>query len=418
MDRQQKPSPASERGAVLVHVAFAFIALLAFTTFVVDYGVFWLARRQAQNSADAGAMGAALYMAWDGTDQPGAQNMAVDIAQRNIVFGQVPDITTADVTFPACPPGAPGPPDTCVRVDVFRNQRPGGNPLPIFFGGLVGLTNQAIQATATAQILYPASSECVKPFAIPDKWVETDGVDSDGDGDFWDPTDTFDRYDNKGNLLPGVVDSYLPPTYDADGNVVTTGSGFTLENDYGLQLTLKSQNQQNIAPGWYYPVVIDPGCVGGNCYRDAIADCVTIPVNPPQQLTNEPGNMVGPTRQGVDDLIALDQGAYWDPGIGPDVDGDGSPDGGVAGGCMAAGTCAVSPRIAAIPVFDVEDYYLGKVSGRTDVKIVRILGFFFEPMGAKNGEVTGRFMTYPATLSPGSTYNNKGSFLRTVILVR
>jgi hypothetical protein len=158
--------------------------------------------------------------------------------------------------------------------------------------------------------------------------------------------------------------------------------------------------------------------VGGNCYRDAIASCVTLPVNPPQLLTNEPGNMVGPTRQGVDDLIALDPGAYWDPNIGPDVDGDGSPDGGVAGGCMAAGTCSVSPRIAAIPVFDVEDYYLGKVSGRTDIKIVRILGFFFEPMGAHNGEVTGRFMTYPAKLTPGSTFNNKGSFLRTIILVR
>ena len=60
MDRQRDTSHSSERGAVLVHVAFAFLALLAFTTFVVDWGVFWLARRQAQNAADAGALAAAM----------------------------------------------------------------------------------------------------------------------------------------------------------------------------------------------------------------------------------------------------------------------------------------------------------------------------------------------------------------------
>ncbi len=248
MFRQRNTSEASERGAVLVHVAFAFIALLAFSTFVVDYGVFWLARRQAQNAADAGALSAAMYMAWDG-DQAGAQTQAVEVAQLNLVYGQVPDITTADVTFPTCPAWAPGPVDTCVRVDAFRNQRPNGSPLPIFFGSLLGLTAQGIQATATAQILFPASSDCVKPFAIPDKWNETDGVDSDGDGDNWDPTDRFERYDKSGNLLPNP-DSYLRPTYDANGNMTDAGSGYTLEDDYGLELTLKSENQQNIAPGW------------------------------------------------------------------------------------------------------------------------------------------------------------------------
>jgi hypothetical protein len=94
------------------------------------------------------------------------------------------------------------------------------------------------------------------------------------------------------------------------------------------------------------------------------------------------------------------------------------PPGGIEGGCMAAGTCMISPRIAAIPVFDVEDYYQGKLSGRTDVTIVRILGFFFEPMASGNGEVTGRLMTYPAKPSAGSSFNNTGSFLRSIVLVR
>ena len=48
---------ASERGAVIVHVAIALVGLMAFSAFVIDYGVMWAARRQAQNSADAGAHG-------------------------------------------------------------------------------------------------------------------------------------------------------------------------------------------------------------------------------------------------------------------------------------------------------------------------------------------------------------------------
>ena len=43
-------------------------------------------------------------------------------------------------------------PDTCVKVDAFRNQAR-GNPLPMFFGKLVGVANQGVVATATAQVV-------------------------------------------------------------------------------------------------------------------------------------------------------------------------------------------------------------------------------------------------------------------------
>ena len=49
----------SERGAVTIHVAIALIALLMFSGMVIDYGVIWVARRQAQNAADAGALAGA-----------------------------------------------------------------------------------------------------------------------------------------------------------------------------------------------------------------------------------------------------------------------------------------------------------------------------------------------------------------------
>ena len=110
----------NERGAILIHVAIALLGLIAFSAFSIDHGVMMVSRGQAQTAADAGALAAALYMANDGGDEPGAQATGVAAAQANAVWGSQPDITLADVTFPPCPPGAPGLPDTCVKVDVFH----------------------------------------------------------------------------------------------------------------------------------------------------------------------------------------------------------------------------------------------------------------------------------------------------------
>ena len=49
-----------ERGAVLIQVTVALLALLALSAFVFDYGVMWASRGQAQNAADAGALSGAV----------------------------------------------------------------------------------------------------------------------------------------------------------------------------------------------------------------------------------------------------------------------------------------------------------------------------------------------------------------------
>ena len=274
-----------ERGAILIHVAIAMVGLLAFSAFSIDHGVMMVSRGQAQNAADAAAWAAGLYLAWDdATDQPGAQAIAVVAAQQNGVWGSAPDITTTDVTFPTCPPGSPGPVDTCVRVDVYRNQRPGGNPLPVFFSSLIGVADQGVRATATAQVLYGAAANCMLPFAIPDRWLEqrlTEGTDPPGgipdatdsplnfpfdepegmtnlpDG-YWDPEgDTYDAFVTQGqqggNPLGGLVDLYAP------GPPLMGGTGFDAFRDYGIQVLLKASNGSEIAPSTYYPVVLPDG---------------------------------------------------------------------------------------------------------------------------------------------------------------
>lgn len=395
---------------MLVHVALGLVALMAVSALAVDYGAMWVSRRQAQNSADAAALAAAVQLAFvDAEDQTTARSAAVALGRQNQVWAEAPDVTDGDITFPACPPGSPGVPDTCVRANVFRNQRASGNPLPMFFGQFVNLTEQGTRATATAQMLTGDAATCVKPWAVPDKWLERRPVVTP-----WEPTDTFERYvqngPNSGQVL-NPADVYVPPSSS------DPGSGLTVEVDYGTRMVLKNGNpHQAVAPGWFYPVVINPAEGGGaDNYRENIAACDPTIIDPsegPLYLETEPGNMTGPTRQGVEALLTQDlQGAHWD-------DSANGGKGGPVSSCMSPPnpTCSISPRIVPLPVFDPDEYDSGRASGRQLIKIVKLMGFWVE--GMDGGDVVGYLMTYPALATGNSTMHADANFLRTVILVR
>ena len=158
-------------GAALIHVAAALLALMAFSTFVMDYGVYWSARRQSQNAADAAAHAGAVALGFDSTDTttsgPAVLSAQAE-AQRNLVFGQQASVNPAtDITFPTCPDGL----GTCIRVDVYRTAAR-GNALPMFFGRFVSssLIAQDVRATATAEVGTADTTSCLRPFGIPDKW--------------------------------------------------------------------------------------------------------------------------------------------------------------------------------------------------------------------------------------------------------
>src|SRR5690606_37150089 len=230
---------SSQRGAVLIHVAIALLGLIAFSTFVTDYGIMWVSRGQAQTAADAGALSGALSLAFDNsTDFAGAKARAQAAATANLVFGSAPDVQLTDVTFPACPPNTPGLPDTCVKVDAFRNQTR-GNPLPMFFGRLFGANNQGVLATATAQIVTGTHTDCLKPWAILDRWDEYDPAGAEPDYPNPDPhfnySSTFDKYSNgKGQSPPQEPDYYVPP-----GGANGAGTGFRLPADEGRRFAVK-----------------------------------------------------------------------------------------------------------------------------------------------------------------------------------
>lgn len=438
---------SSQRGAVLIHVSIALLGLIAFTTFVTDYGIMWVARGQAQTAADAGALSGALALAFDNaTDFATAKLKAQAVATDNLVFGQAPDVQLSDITFPSpCPPGAPGNPDTCVKVDVFRNLAR-GNPLPMFFGKIIGVANQGVVATATAQVTAGSTSECLRPWAVIDRWDEydttTNGAESEFQNGVADPDynyfdSTYDRYSTgQGNQPPQEPDLYVRPA-SANG---ATGTGFRLPADIGRQYVVKTDSNTNstVSPGWFRAIRIPrlDGQNGAQVYEANITSCGGLPSGFAQPGTvcptsignsdaaywaergcygTEPGNKVGPTRQGVDALIAQDSGASWNTSLN-EIQGSSFP-------------ANASPRIVPIGVIDIDDFLSQDPSGANGVlRLVNIFGFFIEGMGevlpngtpqlqAGGKAVIGRIVTVPS-MSGSSTLNSNSSFLVTVILVR
>ena len=396
----------SERGAIIIHVALALLVLIALSSFSVDQGVRLVSRHQAQNAADTGALAAAIALGLDDFGDRSASGPAVQAGQQfaltHAVWGASPDVTPADVTFPPCPDDGS---NACVRVDVYRNQAR-GNPLPSYFGQLVGVTDQGVQATATAKSAIANASDCVKPWAIQDKWNELRDPPFDIDSTY---DVRFSSGPNAGNPLPTPppLDVYVAPTTSG------TGTGYSLPTDLGQQVILKAGGPvTSLNPGHFLPIDLplpaDGGCTnptGGACYRYNIPNCNGNLIVIGDFLTLEPGNMIGPTRQGVTDLIALDPGAMFDTSTNS-----------IVGSC--APSCAsFSPRLVAIPMFDTELYDLGRASGRLDVQIVNILGFFVVNM--QGNDVVGYLMTRPGQLAPGGPGVGEGSaFQRINLLVR
>jgi len=412
-----------ERGAVLIHAAIAMLALMTFSALVIDYGALWVGRNQAQNAADAAALAAAGSLAWDDpNDVPRAQATGAAMGTRNYVWGAAPSVLTSDITVIPCPPGSPPPADTCVRANVYRSASR-SNAMPTYIAQLVGINSQDVRATATAEVLKGNAAECVKPWAVADKWAEhwENGAPNSGP---WTPANNFDKYKKQGNDWVPDATVTTPDVYTAP-SANSPGTGFTPFDsagnqtaDYGLQLALKIGSAQNrLSSGWFQPLdlIMSDGSTasGGNDYRNNISGCSGHVYAIGDTITTEQGNMIGPTGQGVGDLVAQDPNAIWDTASQS-----------VTNSC-APGVCpdglwhSRSPRIVAIPLFDIDAFFQGSPTGKTTVTITNIMGFFIEGMGgAGNKDVIGRLVAIPGVTATGGTVDATSAFLQKVILVR
>ena len=396
---------ASEKGAVFIHVAIAIFALMGMLVYVFDFGIVWVSRGQAQNAADAGALSGALARAFDDFDDPPVAGGIADMSGRLAVLSN--DVWTEDPGVNmswACPAGVVG---RCARADVYRNGEFASANLPVIFGPVLGITTHGVRATATAVVSVANSTRCMRPFSVADRWLEVMGTNPDV-YNHWDP-------DGDGEVELDPHDIY------------SSGTGWQIPEDIGVEQILKngpkpSSDGEVIMPGWSMPVRLPDGeggyINGADEYREAIWKCIGSKVSIGEYLPLEMGEMVGPTRQGVEDLEALDPLAVFNTTT-KEIDGSCAP-----GVCPVVGAVAQSPRIVPIAVWDIDDFNRRQASGDWGdcpegprcVKVVKILGYFVAGMSGK--DVVGYLMTMPGDWDAGAGMPPGDSFLINIRLVR
>ncbi len=361
--RQRTGFLKDERGVSLAFVAISMVVVLGFAALAIDVGMLYTAKGQAQNAADSGALAGAGNLLVNPNDAVDATNVAVSFTNTHSVVNEPVAVGAADVAVTlddsACPAVSPAP-GPCVTVTV-------NHTVPTFFARVLGFDTVAIQADATAQVGPANQTSCLKPWIIPDGYQE-----------FVNPPGEF----NPGDYYQKGVTSY--------------GTNFRgPSQDWGLQLTLKVGNPQATpAPGQFYPIDLPlPGepDTGGSRYSENIYSCNALPVQVGDLVWTETGNMVGPTRQGVQELINKDPLASWDSTYG------------IVGSSFAAGG---SPRLVLVPMFDPGN---PPTAGKQQLEVVNIAGFFVDYMN--DDEVTGHLM-------PGmGVGSGTGAMLQSVRLV-
>ena len=204
--RLRCPRPR-ERGVTMILVALAMVAIIAMAALSIDVTTLYLAREEAQRSADAAALAAARVISVSGitgTANPstdtsswqqicggsasGASLAAQAVAQQNGVAGILPTVT---VTYSSgSGAGATSNADCSTLPQAFavnpvvtvKISRAG---LPTLFSRIWGITGSSVSASATAEAFNPSNSgsfgngptgtiipvqpRCVKPWVVPNQ---------------------------------------------------------------------------------------------------------------------------------------------------------------------------------------------------------------------------------------------------------
>ncbi len=333
----------NQNGVSMIIVAVALVAILAFAVLTIDVSLILLAKNQLQAAADAAALAGALAYKLSDGDQNEAiaeaiavagENYAVQDRQRAVI------ITAADITFPG---------EDKITVTTHRTS-PTSDPVRLHFLRIVNPLSDnsgSVTARATAGVFPVSGMNCLKPWCFPDQW---DDLNNDS---LYDPGEPYD---------PWIT-------------------GYKVPDDVGDQVILKFR-RSNEWPrmGWFYAVDFgaintgDPVITGADAYREWIAECEPYLVAVGDQLQIEPGGMVGPTAQGVAELINADPAAQWDP----------------ATGTVVNSAYPLSPRIIFVACFDPSLGIQTDANGRDYLTIVKIVVMFLE--GHDGADVTGRFM--------------------------
>jgi hypothetical protein len=400
-------------------VAISLAVLASFGVLSIDVGRMLVTKTQLQNAADAAALAGASVFCEDpnaSDAQVQARTKLIGSANEAMVDEAVPvDMDAATIAI-----GRPGAnnSDYTVGVTVQSNTTQYFlNVVQVAMKQIGAPVNDAlVQANAVAHCGPVCNVQCVKPWSPPDRWNDFSNVaghlnwNGNGlyDSEDWNDVNNNYQYDqgidtyadSNGNgafdqeQYHPLLTGYIPDPYP--------GNNLSPNGDLGLQILLKAGNPSKPVPSEYWPVDLPPinkgtPITGGNQYRWNIANCNPTGIEPGDILQTEPGNMVGPTAQGMNDLIDLDPNAYWDS----------------ATQSVQGSSFDVSPRIVLIPLSDPR--YKVR-SGRTQLRVTKVAAFFMERMQGK--EVVGRFLKVRGPGDPCPAGVAAGSFVKNLSLTQ
>jgi len=430
----------NERGASIVIVAVSLFAMLGMAALAIDMGMLLKVRSDAQRSADAAALaGAAEFLQGDPFDKrEEAADSAWTYAGRNYVGWQSIDTTgpiisdsgsrriinTPEAYIQSIPDSEK------VRVWIRRSAT------STWFGNLLGLDWVPIAAMAAAQASPAGAGKCVKPFAIPDLWDDADddinpqnrlpdivGTQGDKGGEDWEfgdaPGDNYQRGDPRNPTAFGTTG------YGSGHRNNSVYGDDALQrrylNDYGRPMPIKMSNpQESPQPGQFYPFTMPYDSshpevygdqdynAGAQWYKWNITNCNPAPVAVAQELPqdtaylNKPGNMIGPTFQGIKELMDKDSLACWDEVVGA---GGAYTTGSVKRRAPGSSLCNLSygawedsPRVVMVPLFDPTQL----TTGRYTIEFNNLAVIFLEGQKTPHEPVMARFLYFGRGSGPGT----------------
>jgi Flp pilus assembly protein TadG len=361
-----------EDGFSLVFVGMGGLALVGASMLAIDVGMLMSARSQAQNAADAGALAGAIALAYDDWDDRTADGPAVVRAIATAKANKVQDVEVAvnpaDVVFLNDEAGVA----SRVQVTVYRDTAH-QNAVQTLIAQYFKIATANVSAVAVAEASPANAMTCVKPFTIPDRWIEKNPITTP-----WTSAADFSRYDKKGNLI-SPADVYEPAYTDDGGKKVQNPnySGYNSEKSRGEKLVLRASNASKIQSSFYFSLAMTDD-TGGSDYEWNIANCNRKIYGWGSPLIQEPGAKEGPTIHGIQMLIDKDPNAVWNQSTKA-VDNS------------AYGE-RQSPRVFPIPLYDPDYYDEGHQTGRVaTLRTANWIGFFVEYIGS-GSEIHGRII--------------------------
>lgn len=386
-----------DRGTILVLMTAGMAVLVGTTALAVDVGYLYVVRNQLQNAVDAAALaGAQGLVAQPGnyTPEGEAVRWAIQYAAKNRADGIPVQLSPDEITFP--------------RANVIKVQK--AQFVRTFFATIFGIRRVRVSVQSAA-VAAPATggSGGWRPFAPPDQFAHGSQCVTPMDEDHgpynpdlhtWNGVSARDYY--KSPYAPEFENWDVSGFRDCSlGNP----TGFITPRDEDGRL-VELKTDRPAFPGNFYPISL--GQRGADAYRENIAHGWDGVLRVGDIITTEPGNMVGPTIQGVTQLIAQDptarlvrENGSWTVKSNQYADNE-------------------SPRIVPIPLLDPRD----TGAGRTTFRVSNIGSFFI--IGTRGKSVLGYFihrrLPQATTASPpqyggGQTSGASGRFLGAVQLI-